>query len=257
MSDFNVKNKVVQSNDFIQLSKWNLNAVPLKIFKTLISCIDTLHPPKDNMISISKGELFNMIGSESDGGYDYLKRKIKELQKTSITISEPNREIFVPLVNKIIWNKDDDNITCRFDEYLMPYLIDLQERFLQYDVASLKNFKSKYGVILYEYLLSMARQEQSQTEHPRYTYTIPMAEFRRLTDTENKLKDMKNFKRRVVEASVNDINQSCVEFLVKATSDGSRGKETTKWTFYLRKRTSVTETNYDIVARPEWIHRPI
>ena len=141
MSDFNVKNKVVQSNDFIQLSKWNLNAVPLKIFKTLISCIDTLHPPKDNMISISKGELFNMIGSESDGGYDYLKRKIKELQKTSITISEPNREIFVPLVNKIIWNKDDDNITCRFDEDLMPYLIDLQERFLQYDVASLKNFK--------------------------------------------------------------------------------------------------------------------
>ena len=54
MSDFDIKNKVVQANDLIQLSKWNLDAVPLKILKTLVSCIDTKNPPKDNTVCISK-----------------------------------------------------------------------------------------------------------------------------------------------------------------------------------------------------------
>lgn len=39
MSDFDIKNKVVQSNDLIQLSKWNMSVVPFKIFKALISCM--------------------------------------------------------------------------------------------------------------------------------------------------------------------------------------------------------------------------
>ena len=253
MSDFDINNKVVQANELIQLSKWNLNAVPLKLFKTLISCIDTHNPPKDNMISISKRELFGIVGSESDGGYDYLKRKIKELQKTSIKIDEPKREIYVPLVNKIVWNKDTDIIICRFDEDLMPYLINLQERFLQYDVASLKNFKSKYGLILYEYLLSRERQER-QSEHK---YSISIENLRRLTDTESKLRDMKNFKKRVVETSVDDINSSGVEFLVEATSNGKRGVKATHIEFTLRKRTSISETSFDIVAHPEWINRTI
>ncbi len=54
MSDFDIKNKVVQANDLVQLSKWNLDAVPLKILKTLVSCIDTKNPPKDNTVCISK-----------------------------------------------------------------------------------------------------------------------------------------------------------------------------------------------------------
>lgn len=44
MSDYDIKNKVVQANDLVQLSKWNLDVVPLKVFKTLVSCIDTKIP---------------------------------------------------------------------------------------------------------------------------------------------------------------------------------------------------------------------
>lgn len=253
MSDFDIKNKVVQANDLIQFSKWNLNAVPLKILKTLVSCIDTNKPPKDNTVYITKQELFKIIGSESDGSYDYLKRKIRELQKNSIKIDEPNREIFVPLVNKIVWDKNDDHIMCRFDEDLMPYLIDLQERFLQYDVAALKNFDSKYGLIMYEYLLSRERQER-QSEHK---YSISIENLRHLTDTEKKFKEFKDLKKRVIEQATEDINSSGVEFLVKTANNGKRGVKATHVEFTLRKRTSYKETNFDVVEYPEWINKPI
>ena len=81
MSDFDLQNKVVLSNHLVQLSKWNLNAVPLKVFKTLISCIDTKRLPKNNTVCISKKELYDLLGSDEDTNYTYLREQVRSLQK--------------------------------------------------------------------------------------------------------------------------------------------------------------------------------
>lgn len=256
MSNFKDKNKVVQANDLIQLSKWNLNAVPLKVFKTLVSCIDVKNPPKNNTVTITKQELFKCVGSGKNESYDYLKRQVKSLQSKIVTI--PSRDggvSTVSLVPTVEWPREDSDkpIECTFNSKVMPYLIDMQELFLQYDVASLKNFNSKYGLILYEYLLSRERQER-QSEHK---YSISLEILRRLTDTEKKFKAFKDLKRYVIESAVEDINSAGVEFLVRSHNNGRPGVKTTHIEFTLRKRTSCTETDFDIVAYPEWIHRPI
>lgn len=256
MSDFNEKNKVVQANDLVQLSKWNLNTVPLKVFKTLVSCIDTKNPPNNNTVTITKQELFKCVGAGKHESYDYLKKQVKSLQSTIVSVPSKDGGIStISLVPTVEWPREDSDkpIECTFNAKIMPYLIDMQELFLQYDVASLKNFKSKYGLILYEYLLSRERQER-QSEHK---YSISLENLRRLTDTEKKFKAFKDLKKRVIEASVEDINSAGVEFLVQATNNGKRGVKATHVEFTLRKRTSCTEIDFDIVARPEWIHRPI
>lgn len=256
MSDFDIKNKVVQANDLVQFSKWNLSAIPLKVFKALVSCIDTKHPPKDNTVTISKKELYDLLGTNDDTNYTYLREQVRSLQKQIIEIRRADGSIVsLSMVPTVVWppKESDKLVECTFSKELMPYLIDLHERFLQYDVAALKNFKSKYGLILYEYLLSRERQER-QTEHK---YSISIEELRRLTDTEKKLKDMKNFKRRVIETSVEDINSAGVEFLVHATTNGRRGVKATHVQFELRKRTSYKETDFNVVERPEWIRREI
>lgn len=150
--------------------------------------------------------------------------------------------------------KDSDElIECTFAKELMPFLIGLKECFLQYDVGSLKNFKSKYGLILYEYLLSRERQER-QSEHK---YSISIEDLRRLTDTEKKFKNFKELNRKVIKQSVDDINTSGVEFLVCAKNNGKRGVKATHVEFELRKRTSYKETEFDVVEHPEWIHQLI
>lgn len=256
MSDYDIQNKVVQANDLIQLSKWNLNAVPLKVFKTLVSCIDTKKPPKDNTVTITKQELFRCVGSSKNESYDYLKRQVKSLQSTIVSVPSKDGGIStISLVPTVEWPREDSDkpIECTFHSKVMSYLIDMHELFLQYDVAALKNFDSKYGLILYEYLLSRERQER-QSEHK---YSISIDNLRRLTDTEKKFKEFKDLKKRVIEAGINDINSAGVEFLVKATNNGKRGVKATHVEFELRKRTSITETEFEVVAHPEWIHRSI
>ncbi len=67
----------------------------------------------------------------------------------------------------------------------------------------------------------------------------------------------KDLKKKVIEKAVEDINSSGVEFLVKASDNGSRGIKTTHIEFELRKRTSYKETEFEIVEHPEWIHQLI
>lgn len=256
MSDFDIKNKVVQANDLIQLSKWNLNAVPLKVFKTLVSCIDTKNPPKNNTVTITKQELFKCVGSSEHKGYDYLKQQVKSLQSTIVPVPSKDGGIStISLVPTVEWPREDSDkpIECTFNSKVMPYLVDIHELFLQYDVAALKNFKSKYGLILYEYLLSRERQER-QSEHK---YSISIDNLRKLTDTEKKFKVFKDLKRNVIDKAIDDINGAGVEFFVKATNNGKRGIRATHVEFELRKRTSITETEFEVVAHPEWIHKPI
>lgn len=256
MSDFDIKNKVVQANDLIQLSKWNLNAVPLKVFKTLVSCIDTKNPPKNNTVTITKQELFKCVGSSEHKGYDYLKQQVKSLQSTIVPVPSKDGGIStISLVPTVEWPREDSDkpIECTFNSKVMPYLVDIHELFLQYDVAALKNFKSKYGLILYEYLLSRERQER-QSEHK---YSISIDNLRKLTDTEKKFKLFKDLKRNVIDKAIDDINGAGVEFFVKATNNGKRGIRATHVEFELRKRTSITETEFEVVAHPEWIHKPI
>ena len=196
MSDYDIKNKVVQANDLVQLSKWNLDTVPLKVLKTLVSCIDTKNPPKNNTVCISKQELAQAVGSEKHKDYDHIKKQTKSLQRQIIELKQPNGgTLSLSVMPSVYWpQKDSDElIECTFAKELMPFLIELKDRFLQYDVGSLKNFKSKYGLILYEYLLSRERQER-QSEHK---YSISIDDLRRLTDTENKLKDRKYTSKEV------------------------------------------------------------
>ena len=240
MSDYKNTNLVVQANSLIQQANWDLNAVPLKIFKALISCIDTKNPPKNNIVTISKKELWTLVGSESDGGYDFLKKRIRELQKTSIKIVDNDKiEVYVSLVNKILWEKNTDIIQCRFDEDILPYLVELKERFTQYPVANLTAFSSKYGLILYEWLKAEGYKTMDRDQN-----IIEIDDLRRLTGTSKKYSKWVNFEAKVLKAAVNDINDSSLEFLV-SYDKVKVGRSITAIRFKTRPRQSYKEKTFD------------
>ncbi len=54
------KRKIVEHNDLIT-SVAKMDKVPLKIFELAVSCIDINNPPKDNIIYLSKKELFSFL----------------------------------------------------------------------------------------------------------------------------------------------------------------------------------------------------
>lgn len=247
MSDFEITNKVVQANELIQQANWQMNTVPLKLFKTIISCIDTKKP--NNYITITKKELADFM--DTGENYTYLRTQIKSLQRQIVDIKKGDDVISLSILPKVVWRANNDEVICYFDKDIMPYLVELKGMFLQYDVAALKSFDSKYGVILYEYLLSRERQENaSNVNNPKHEYYITIDNLRRLTGTENKYTRMEAFQRKVLTAAESDINNANVEFLMRWTTE-KKGRKIDGVRFKIRKRTSFKETEFDHIAYPE------
>ncbi|MDT2877131.1 replication initiation protein, partial [Lactococcus lactis] len=45
------------------------------------------------------------------------------------------------------WNDYNDKVLIRFDQAIMPYLIDLKNNFTQYAISDIMELNSKYSII--------------------------------------------------------------------------------------------------------------
>lgn len=249
-SDYNINNKVVQANQFIQQTNWTLKETQLKLLKVFISCIDTKHPT--GTVNITKKELVQVLGDDYKNHYTYLINQIRSLQ-TSIKLYEDEKKItYVSLINDFTWYKESEFVTVEFSKKILPYLIDLNERFLQYDVYNVRGFNSKYGLILYEYLLSRERQERNKD----HEYFISMNDLRRLTGTMDKYERIDAFERKIVKVAMKDINNARVEFLMKYEKVKT-GRNIIGIKFILRKRTSYVETEFDEIKNKSYSKQKI
>lgn len=234
--------KIVQSNSLVRQTNWKLNKTSLKLFKACIASIDTSNPPKDNTVIVHKSDLIQLLELDKKQNYVYLKEQLRSLI-TSVKIEEDEKhERFVALVNDIYWEKDADIVKVEFHKAVMPYLIDLHERFLEYPADVIPQFQSKYGLIIYESLLSNWKQYADSNE---FIYDIQTIRY--ITGTEKKYSDFRNFEKRVLISAVEDINHMQGEFLVKYEKI-RHGRSIEKVKFILVKRTSWNQKDYDSAA---------
>lgn len=227
---------VVQSNDLVTQTNWVMNKVPLKIFKAVVAAIDTLNPPEDNIIIISKKELIKVVDGDSQN-YDYLKKEIRKLSTSVKVYSDDQKEKYVALMTDLIWEKESDVIKVKFHNDVMKYLLTKKD-FLKYSASFLPMFKSKYGLILYENILS---------DHKKYhsgQYTLTIDKLRWVTGTIKLHKDFRNFEKHVIRPAVNDINQANVEILLKYEKIKS-GRNVKAIKFYVADRQSYQNKTYE------------
>lgn len=231
---------VVQANDFVQQTNWALDQVPLKLFKALVAAIDIKNPPADNTVNVSKAELIKLLDTNATN-YSYLKKRLRQLI-TSVKVEDTeHHERYVALVQEILWEKESDDVEVKFHQAVMPYLIGLKERFLTYPAANIDHFKSKYGLILYEYLLSKERQYHFGQ------YGMTLDEIRRLTGTEKVYAAFRDFDKKVLKAGTDDINSAGVEILVRYEKLKT-GRHVTSISFYVVPRNSFKDQTYEEAA---------
>lgn len=212
MSDFKETNLVVQSNKLIQQSNNEMNPIPLKIFKVLISCIDTNHPKKE--VVLTKNDLVNFISGENSPNYSYIKSSLKEIMRTVVKIQDdPDHEILITIMQKIDWNKKTEDITCTFHEDILPFLVELKERFTQYPVTNLMCLKTKYGIILYELIKSNTYIKPNGFQYHRFFMEVN--DLRKRMGTGKKYPVFKDFEKYVLKVAVDEINKNSGELKLK------------------------------------------
>lgn len=235
---FKESNNVAQRNDFIRQTNGSIDMVPLKLFKLLISCIDTTDPPKEFSIYIKKGHILKFMGVSRKSAYSYLKNQLDKLV-VPVTLRDSDGYLTkVALMTKYSWTPKSDLVKCTFDEEVWPYLTNLSKMYpyLQYNIMQIQNFRSKFSIILYENLLSYTRETGNKI------IEIDMKTLRYITGTENKYRNFKDFESNVLKPAQKEMNEAeSLEFFFTYEKI-KHWKEVASVKFLLRKRTSFLDT---------------
>ena len=156
---------VRKRNDMIQDGRFNLSVVEQKILLCLISRID----PRDaelHMTTFSIPEFCRVCGIEPESGSNYrrLKGIIKRLADKSWWIQNPRDGSKAQLIRWIgdaeVDQDEDGNIIggqmmLRLSDHMKDYLLQLREKFTEYELIYTLRFKSRFSIRLYEFLVSV------------------------------------------------------------------------------------------------------
>lgn len=94
-------------------------------------------------------------------------------------------------------------ITLRLSEELKTYVLDLEKWFTQYKLKNILKFNSYYAIRLYEII----RCEDGATGGVKTELEFEITELRKYFDCEDKYKLFADFKRKVIDIAVREINQ--------------------------------------------------
>lgn len=204
--------KVVQHNDLIKAVA-KMDKIPLKFFELAVSCLDSVNPPEDNTVYISKEALFSFFKAESSDKDRYYRfrnhlNRMRDQARFSVRYKNGKKitEEIISVISKISWSNYDDAVLIKFTEDVMPYLVDLKRDFTQYNVINLSDMSSRYSVVLYKWLVMHYKQYKKYSNVANKNPIISLTELRELTETQDKYKDFRNFEKSVLSC-VDEISQ--------------------------------------------------
>ena len=251
------KRKVVEHNSLIT-SIAKMQKTALKMFELAVSCIDTENPPKDNIIYLSKKELFAFFDVSSASKHTRFKEAIELMQKQAFfqikEVKDKGYEMtsIVPIPT-VKWNSYNDDVMIQFNQFIMPYLIDLKAEFTQYKISELKELNSKYSIILYRWLSMNYNQYEhynvkggrraEQVENYRKP-SISVKELREITDTVNEYKEIYDFEKRVLKKSLAEINAH-TSFNVNYEKI-KKGRSIDSIVFHIEKKRMADDNSYKL-----------
>lgn len=194
-------NIVVKSNSLIQHSRFSLSTLQQKIVLYIISQIS----PYDEELKLYEFKIKDfckVCGIEPKGDmYALIKTKVKEISDKSLWIElENGKETLVRWIEKPYIDERNGTIAIKLDEDMKPYLLQLKEKFTEYELIYTLNFKSKYSIRLYELLKSIHYKKLKE-----YTQTYSIDKFQKLLDS--CYDNFKDFHARVLKPAHDEINK--------------------------------------------------
>lgn len=197
---------VVKSNALIETS-YRLTTNEQRIILACISQVRRDEPITDKILySISASEFSELFGTNLAPSYRDLKSAALKLKRREVRITqEPNgkgrrkKTLVAGWVQSIEYSDGEGVVSLRFNHDILPYLSELNKCFTSYRLSSIASMSSTYGARIYELLVQW--KETGEKE-------ITIDWLREALQLEKKYIAMNNFKARVLEPAMKDINKN-------------------------------------------------
>ena len=251
------KRKVVEHNSLIT-SIAKMDKTPLKMFELAVSCINTEEPPKDNAVYLSKEELFSFFKVSDNDKHSRFKQAVAKMQEQAFfEIKEEKNKGFkfrrILPIPTVEWTDYDDKVMIRFNQDIMPYLIELKQNFTKYALSEIMELNSKYSIILYKWLSMNYNQYEhysnkggrraEQVENYRNP-SISVKELREITDTVNEYKHFPHFENWILKKPLEEINAH-TSFNVSYEKI-KKGRSIDSIVFHIEKKRKADDNSYKL-----------
>ena len=164
----NTNNVIVKHQDLVWEARYRLSELGIKIVAVLISMIriddDNFHQYK-----IKIDDFKELIDSDSNNVYKYAHSIINELISKSMKIGD---EQFA-WISYGKYVKGSNYMILEISPHLKPYLLEIQGKFLKYNIINILPLKSNYIIRLYE--LFKSKWTEYKKYHPKaksYTFEL-------------------------------------------------------------------------------------
>lgn len=190
------KNQVVKSNQVVEAS-YQLSAVEQRIILSAISLI-----PKNQLVTDDKlypvgvSDLHH-LGVHEKTAYRDLREGINRLYERSININIDGKSIKIRWVQEIQFLDNSSSIGIRFSKPILPFISNLSREFTKYALSDIAGMSSGYAIRIYELLTqykSIGKRE------------IAVEDIRLMLDLGKKYPLFADFKKRVIEIAIEQIN---------------------------------------------------
>lgn len=224
------KRYVVQRNELLYGKTNVFSVTDLKIFKLVISKVNSTNLLFDDFYEITTDEL-KEININEKHLYDTTVSSLKKLANVYMTINETNakgEEVIkeVGLIqNNFEHQRYSGKFIISFHKDMRNYLLDIQQNYTKYPLVDISDLKLKHSLKFYEYMKSISFDSVViSIEKLKHRLDIPL----------NAYTEFGSFKRSVLVPVMDEINDKTsltVDF--EPVKDGRR---VTKIKFIIKKR---------------------
>jgi plasmid replication initiation protein len=146
-------------------------------------------------------EFSEVFNTDVDNSYRYLKKAIDKLMKTDIKVERPenNSIVRINICSQAEYKKREGAIIIQFTDSIMPYLSQVRQKFVLYNLKEIADFNSLYTTRLYELI-----QQFKDTGY----LVKSLEQLRKIFAVGDKFKKYNHFKNRTFDHACKEINNN-------------------------------------------------
>ena len=184
-----------------------------------------------NEFKVRVSSYINAYGVQDATAYEAIKKATETLRTRYFTFErvvdgEPEK-VVSNWVQSIAYAENSSYIKIKFTDDVMPLITQLEKHFTSYELEQVKDLTSIYAIRLYEMMMQWRSSGQTQQ--------IPIDELRyKLGIEPDEYKQMVNFKTKVLDFAINQINEHTD---IKASYEQHKeGRSITGFTFTFKEK---------------------
>ena len=189
--------KIVKQDYHLVNAKYKLDTSEIKFIMTVLSQID-MDDKEFKTYEISVSDLESKLQSEQNE--TRLKQFSKKLMSKPLEVPTNDGWIIFNWFSKIQYVRGKSKFIVRIDDDLKPYLLELKERFVKFNLGYILPLSSNYSIRLYQLL----------KEHEKLTRrTFTLKELQELLQVPTSLLVYADFKRKVLQVAEKELIENC------------------------------------------------